>query len=256
MVTPIRRSGPPPTRKAFSLRKLSASFGVVVIGVVGVGLTLKKAVEGASAHPGSSVIVGVVVLAAVVAFLRWGPRRRAARTALGGPAPVAPEARAVESPPGPDAGADDFDVMDADGFDVMDAGDFAATDGGDFAAMDADAFEDAVARLCERDGCHDVRVVGGANDLGADVVAVAPDGRTVVLQCKRYGGTNKVGSQELQRFGGTCFAVHGADVAAVITTSDFTEPAVEYADRCGILCFGHPALSNWAAGTGPAPWEQ
>lgn len=146
--------------------------------------------------------------------------------------------------------------MDADGFDVMDAGDFAATDGGDFAAMDADAFEDAVARLCERDGCHDVRVVGGANDLGADVVAVAPDGRTVVLQCKRYGGTNKVGSQELQRFGGTCFAVHGADVAAVITTSDFTEPAVEYADRCGILCFGHPALSNWAAGTGPAPWEQ
>ncbi|BDH15702.1 restriction endonuclease [Streptomyces hygroscopicus] len=248
MVTPIRRSGPPPTRKAFSLRKLSASFGVVVIGVVGVGLTLKKAVEGASAHPGSSVIVGVVVLAAVVAFLRWGPRRRAARTALDGPAAVAPETRAVESPPEPDAGTGHFGVMDAGDFDVMDAG--------DFAAMDADAFEDAVARLCERDGCHDVRVVGGANDLGADVVAVAPDGRTVVLQCKRYGGTNKVGSQELQRFGGTCFAVHAADVAAVITTSDFTDPAVEYADRCGILCFGHPALSNWAAGTGPAPWEQ
>ncbi|MGW9171920.1 restriction endonuclease [Streptomyces decoyicus] len=240
MVTPIRRSGPPATRKAFSLRKLSASFGVVVIGVVGIGLTLKKAVEGASAHPGSSVIVGVVVLAAVVAFLRWGPRRRAARTALDGPAPVAaPEAGAVAYLPEPDAGTDDFAAVDAE----------------DFAAMDADAFEDAVARLCERDGCHDVRVVGGANDLGADVVAVAPDGRTVVLQCKRYGETNKVGSQELQRFGGTCFAVHEAEVAAVITTSDFTDPAVEYADRCGILCFDHPALSNWAAGTGPAPWE-
>lgn len=239
MVTPIRPSGPPTTRKVFSLRKLSASFGVVVIGVVGIGLTLKKAVEGASAHPGSSAIVGVVVLAVVVAFLRWGPRRRAAGTVLGGPAPVAPGAGAVEYLPEPDAGTEASDAMAAD----------------DFAAMDADAFEDAVARLCERDGCHDVRVVGGANDLGADVVAVAPDGRTVVLQCKRYGETNKVGSQELQRFGGTCFAVHEADVAAVITTSDFTDPAVEYADRCGILCFDHPALSNWADGTGPAPWE-
>lgn len=126
---------------------------------------------------------------------------------------------------------------------------------GAYDAMDADAFEQAVAALCERDGCRDVGVVGGANDLGADVVATGPDGRRIVIQCKRYGAANKVGSQELQRFGGTCFTVHEADVAALVTTSSFTEPAVDYAAHTGIRCFGGAALAAWADRTGPAPWE-
>ncbi|MEW1752035.1 restriction endonuclease [Streptomyces angustmyceticus] len=232
MVTPIRPSGAPVRRRqAFSLRQLTVSFGMVVIGVTGVGMTLKKAIEGASAHPGSALIVGVVVLGTTMAFVRWGRRRSDDRGAVGGAVPVDCGAGAVACPPEPALGAEDF------------------------ARMDADEFEVAVARLCERDGCRDVQVVGGANDLGADVVAVAPDGRHVVLQCKRYGETNKVGSQDLQRFGGTCFAVHGAEVAAVVTTGEFTEPAVEYAGACGILCFDQRDLGDWAAGTGPAPWE-
>ncbi|MGW7193559.1 restriction endonuclease, partial [Streptomyces sp. NPDC054838] len=127
--------------------------------------------------------------------------------------------------------------------------------GTDYDALDGDAFEVAVAELCERDGCRDVSVVGGAGDLGADIVATAPDGRRVVVQCKRYCATNKVGSQDLQRFGGTCYAVHEADVAAVVTTGDFTAPAAEYAEQCGILCFDRQALHAWSAGTGPAPWD-
>ncbi|MEU9040048.1 restriction endonuclease, partial [Streptomyces sp. NPDC048352] len=126
----------------------------------------------------------------------------------------------------------------------------------DYDALDADAFERAVAGLCERDGCRDVRVVGGAGDLGADVLATAPDGRLLVIQCKRYGPTNKVGSQDVQRFGGTCYAVHEAELAAVVTTSDFTQPAEEYAEQCAIVCFGREALLGWSAGTGPAPWER
>ncbi|MBQ0986452.1 restriction endonuclease [Streptomyces sp. F63] len=122
-------------------------------------------------------------------------------------------------------------------------------------SMDADAFEQAVAALCERDGCADVSVVGGANDLGADVLATGPDGRRIVIQCKRYGETNKVGSQDLQRFGGTCFTVHGADVAALVTTSSFTEPAADYAERTGIRCFDGADLVAWADRAGPAPWE-
>lgn len=123
-------------------------------------------------------------------------------------------------------------------------------------ALDPDAFEEAVAALCERDGCTEVEVVGGAGDLGADVLAVAPDGRRVVIQCKRYGEGNTVGSQDLQRFGGTCFAVHEAEVAVVVTTSDFTAPAAEYAEQCGILCWDRTALRTWSDGTGPRPWEQ
>lgn len=38
-------------------------------------------------------------------------------------------------------------------------------------------FEHAIAYLCQRDGCTDVVVSGGAGDLGADVTATAPDGR-------------------------------------------------------------------------------
>ncbi|WP_406261838.1 restriction endonuclease [Streptomyces nigra] len=121
--------------------------------------------------------------------------------------------------------------------------------------LDPDAFERTVADLCLRDGCGDVKVVGGAGDLGADVTAVTPDGRRLIVQCKRYCETNKVGSQDLQRFGGTCFTVHEADIAVVVTTSDFTAPALEYAEQCGILCVNGDELSAWHDGTGPRPWD-
>lgn len=120
--------------------------------------------------------------------------------------------------------------------------------------MSARQFEEAVAFLCERDGCRDVRVAGGAGDLGADVTATAPDGRRIVIQCKRYGPTTKVGSPDLQRFGGTCYSVHGAQVAAVVTTSVFTKPAADYARQHRITPYDETALAAWATHTGPAPW--
>jgi len=126
----------------------------------------------------------------------------------------------------------------------------------DHAELDPDAFEQAIADLCARDDCRQVEVVGGAGDLGADVTAVTPDGRRVVIQCKRYCDTNKVGSQDMQRFGGTCFTVHEADIAVVVTTSDFTAPALEYAQQCGILCVNGAELSAWSDGTGPCPWDR
>ncbi|WP_406005047.1 restriction endonuclease [Streptomyces sp. NBC_00637] len=121
--------------------------------------------------------------------------------------------------------------------------------------LDPYEFEEAIAELCRRDGCTEVEVVGGAGDLGADVVARTPDGRVLVIQCKRYGDTHRVGSQDMQRFGGTCFPVHGAEVAAVVTTSDFTAPAVEYARQCGIVCVDGQDLRQWQDAAGPGPWE-
>ncbi|MFE4716841.1 restriction endonuclease [Streptomyces sp. NPDC056728] len=120
--------------------------------------------------------------------------------------------------------------------------------------MNPRQFEEAIAYLCQRDGCSNATVVGGAGDLGADVVATAPDGRRIVIQCKRYGPTTKVGSPDLQRFGGTCFTVHGAAVAAVVTTNVFTAPAEGYARQHGIRLFDERALAAWASRTGPAPW--
>lgn len=117
-------------------------------------------------------------------------------------------------------------------------------------------FEHAIAYLCQRDGCTNVEVIGGAGDLGADVVATAPDGRRIVIQCKRYGPTNKVGSPEMQRFGGTCYAVHHAHIPVMVTTSTFTRQAVSYADAQRIRLYDEQALAGWATQTGPAPWHQ
>lgn len=124
----------------------------------------------------------------------------------------------------------------------------------DHAGADADGFEHTVAALCARDGCTSVEVVGGAGDLGADVVATAADGRRVVIQCKHYAQGHRVGSQDLQRFGGTCYAVHEADVAVIVTTSSFTAPAVEYADTCGIVRVDGEALAAWTEQQSPPPW--
>ncbi|MEV2193329.1 restriction endonuclease [Streptomyces phaeochromogenes] len=115
-------------------------------------------------------------------------------------------------------------------------------------------FEEAIAYLCHRDGCTNAQRTGKAGDLGADVMATTPDGRRIVIQCKRYGPTTAVGSGDLQRFGGTCYAVHGAHVAAVVTTSRFTRPASNYAQTMGIRTFDQNALAAWASRTGPAPW--
>ncbi|MFF0430052.1 restriction endonuclease [Streptomyces sp. NPDC004520] len=117
-----------------------------------------------------------------------------------------------------------------------------------------EGFEHTIAALCARDGCSPVEVVGGADDLGAGVIATTTDRRRVVLQYKQYGEEHRAGSPDLQRLGGTCYAVHEADVAILGTTSSFTEPALEYAASCGMVCVEGTEPATWTASTAPAPW--
>ena len=123
-----------------------------------------------------------------------------------------------------------------------------------YLSMNARQFEEALAFLCQRDGCTRTRVTGGAGDLGADVIATTPYGHRLVIQAKRYQPGNQVTSPDLQKFGGTCYAVHRADVAAVVTTSGYTRQARDYATRMNIMLFDQQALAGWASGTGPPPW--
>jgi restriction system protein len=120
--------------------------------------------------------------------------------------------------------------------------------------MNADEFEKALAFLCERDGCTNVEVVGGAGDLGADVSATTPHGTRLVIQAKRYAQGNQVKGPDLQKFAGTCYGIHGADVAAVITTSGFTKQARTLAAQLGIKLYDGEALAAWASHTGHPPW--
>ncbi|MFD9244234.1 restriction endonuclease [Streptomyces sp. NPDC059556] len=217
-------------------RDLVLAVGLVGIGVAGLTLFLKAAQTAGSR--GSGVVAAVLVVLGALGVLSVGlstfkrdmpslrlpgrGRGRDFRREYLIPAPAAPDIRGEAL---------------------------------DHTAVDPDGFEHTVAALCARDGCTPVEVVGGAGDLGADVVAVTVDGRRVVIQCKQYAPDNHVGSQDLQRFGGTCFTIHEADVAVVVTTSSFTGPAAEYAATCGIICVDGDALDAWTNHVTPAPWD-
>lgn len=193
----------------------------------------------------------LVTLAAVVAVVNWVHGRRGTAVAVlaaavvGGAALTVPQVRRAAQrrrAAARQAGLRDERSRDVDRYHTL----------------NPEEFEEAIAYLCERDGCRSVRRVvasGDFGDLGADVIATAPDGRRVVVQCRRFGPAAKVGAQDVRRFGTTCFSVQDAEVAAVVTTSVFTGQAVEYATREGILLFDRDDLAAWATGTGPAPWE-
>ncbi|MFD7687068.1 restriction endonuclease [Streptomyces sp. NPDC059781] len=245
-----RRTRPTHRGRRFDLRATAVFFGLLATALIAVGFAVRALAPVVQRRPVWVVVLLCVVVATLLAHGRRRRRLSAARiarragealeqattTALDAldapapaPAPVPVPARTYDDVPAPEE-TYDYDVLDPD------------------------EFEAAIADLCVRDGCARVEVVGGAGDLGADVTALTPDGRRLVVQCKRYGDDNKVGSQDLQRFGGTCFTVHEADVALVVTTSDFTAPAVEYAEQCGIVCVNRDALLAWSGGRTPKPW--
>ena len=237
MTTPARRTPPAHHRRGFDLRSTALFFVFLAIVVSVLGLTARTVAGAVERRP---VWVFVLVVVGVAGFLGLRRRLHVARAARRAAAALDEAAREaadfLEAPaiPRPRPAAE-------------------VTVG--YEALTPEEFEEAIAALCERDGCSAVDVAGGAGDLGADVVAVAPDGCRIVVQCKHYSAPHRVGSQDLQRFGGTCFTVHEADVAVLVTTTDFTAPALEYADRCGIVCVDREALRAWTDSTGPLPWE-
>ncbi|MFJ8752710.1 restriction endonuclease [Streptomyces sp. NPDC102441] len=235
-----RRTARKGRRPEFDVRRTAFGFAFLALLICGAGLAVRTALRSAERHPVAAVASAVALVAVAVVLLRLRrSRRAAARTA----------AAAVETA---------YEVVDAALEELPEADAVPARPEPvrtvDYAAMDPYDFEEAVAALCRRDGCPDADVVGGAGDLGADVVGTTQDGRRLVVQCKRYTSDNKVGSQDLQRFGGTCYAVHGAEAAVVVTTGEFTEPALEYAEQCGIVCVGLDELVEWSEGAGPPPW--
>lgn len=124
---------------------------------------------------------------------------------------------------------------------------------GAYTSASPDEFEQQTAALARRDGCRDVTVVGGAGDLAADVLATTPDGRRILIQCKRYAPHNKVGSDHVQRVNGTYRDIHGCQIAAIVTTSSYTPAATALARRVGIRLFDADDLAQWARG-GRTPW--
>ncbi|MFF3171857.1 restriction endonuclease [Streptomyces sp. NPDC057900] len=250
------------------MRATAGGFGAVALLICGGGLMVRIAWEGMLRHPAAVVPAAALALAGALLL----HLRRTRRRPRGGPGPLSEAVQELFEPPQEPWSSPDpeyrpeYRPLHDDGMGrtavlpepvLEQEWEPAAPEEEEQGQepLDADGFEDAIAALCERDGCFDVRVVGGAGDLGADVIAIAPDGRRLVVQCKYYGPDNKVGSQDLQRFGGTCYAVHEAEIALCVTTSAYTTPALEYAEQCAILCVDGEALAAWNDGTSPPPWQ-
>ncbi|WP_239770841.1 restriction endonuclease [Streptomyces sp. CL12-4] len=262
MTSPEQRTRRLPVGRRFDLRATAMFFGLAALGLGLVGLVVRMAFDVAERRPAWAVLLLLGAAVALVVGRRgrsgFSTARLARRTthALEQATATALDALDAERPAGPvpvtGPGAE-LPTVAVPAVEVP-AVEVPAVEVPDHDALSPDEFERAIADLCIRDGCAEVEVVGGAGDLGADVLAVAPDGRRLVIQCKRYCEDNKVGSEELQRFGGTCFTVHEADVAILVTSSDFTAPAVDYAEQCGIVCVDHHWLRAWSEGVGPEPW--
>ncbi|MFI1566731.1 restriction endonuclease [Streptomyces sp. NPDC020490] len=116
-------------------------------------------------------------------------------------------------------------------------------------SMDDRQFEEYVADLCRRDGCTDVKRVGGAGDLGTDVTGLLPDGRRFVIQCKRYAKHRTVGSRDIQTFNGTARAEHGADTPVFVASCVFTKPARDFAAKHRLVLIDVNLLGFWNSGT-------
>ncbi len=110
---------------------------------------------------------------------------------------------------------------------------FATTLAG-FLALDPTGFEHAVANVFRASGFRDMRVVGGSGDLAIDITGRDPSGQPVLVQCKRYAPDKRIGSPEVQKFLGMARYRDESARRILVTTSDFTGPALDVGRRAGV----------------------
>ncbi|MBF6333225.1 restriction endonuclease [Nocardia transvalensis] len=115
----------------------------------------------------------------------------------------------------------------------------------DLQRCDPAGFEKLTADLLHRDGLTVLRRGGGARDQGADVIAVTPDGRRVVVQCKlRHRGS--IRPSVLYEVNGTARQVHNADIPVVVTNGTFSANATAFAADYEIHLIDDYGVRRWA----------
>ncbi|WP_419996517.1 restriction endonuclease [Streptomyces boninensis] len=118
----------------------------------------------------------------------------------------------------------------------------------DIDAMNWRDFEEYVAELCRRDGCTNVRVIGG-KDRGVDIVGVTPDGNRLIVQCERHQPFRSVWSGDMQKFLGAAKVQYRADVALFVASCPFSREAMAIAREYGVTPVDRALLQVWAAGS-------
>lgn len=104
-------------------------------------------------------------------------------------------------------------------------------------------FEEVVAQFLVSQGFEDVMRVGGAGDLGVDIVCHDDEDQKVIVQCKRYQPSHRVGSPELQLFLGA-LTIHQAEYGIFVTTSTYTQSARALAKKHLVHLIDGPQLGS------------
>ncbi|MGK5546691.1 restriction endonuclease [Streptomyces sp. URMC 127] len=115
-----------------------------------------------------------------------------------------------------------------------------------FDAMTPLELEQSTADLAERDGYTLLQRQGKAGDQGADVIALTPDGRKIVFQCKHRRRGKPVGAQDTHTLNGTARPEHNGDIVVLVTNSTFTKPARAFAAKHRIHLLHGELLQRWA----------
>lgn len=105
---------------------------------------------------------------------------------------------------------------------------------GQLLMVSGEEFEVIVRDLFLSLGYRNLERIGGSGDLGVDLVGRDSTGLKVIVQCKRYGAGQKIGSPAIQALMGAVVH-HGADRGIFVTTSTFTAPAVQHAKGSRVL---------------------
>lgn len=111
-------------------------------------------------------------------------------------------------------------------------------------AMTGPEFEQYCARLLRARGYRNISVIGGTGDGGADILATAPDGTRVAVQCKRW--KLSVGPEVIHALvGATSLRRHQGRTGILITNALVTAGAQRDAEDAGIQVVHRPTLQQW-----------
>lgn len=109
-------------------------------------------------------------------------------------------------------------------------------------------FEKFMAELFRADG-FTVEETGYSGDFGADLILTKDDERTVV-QVKRYAPGSQVGVNDINQVIGAR-TYYRADSALVVTTSDFTNPAIALGRSAEVVLWNWQRLEKYLSSVFP-----
>ena len=115
-----------------------------------------------------------------------------------------------------------------------------AMDKQEYDSMPGEQFEEFCADILRGNGYQNVELTPTTGDHGIDILA-RKDGVKYAIQCKRY--SKPVGNKAIQEaYSGK--TIYNADVAVVMTNTDFTSQAIHDATKLNVLLWGRDKIDS------------